>query len=520
MSTVTKEKKGAFAAFLNGVEAIGNKLPHPVALFALLALVVAIISALSAQFGVSATGEIVSGGELKETTINAVSLFTGSGIAWMLTSAVKNFTSYAPLGTVLVAMLGVGVAEQSGYLNALLKRTVQVTPSKLITPVVVFLGVMSNIASDAGYVILIPLGAMVFRAYGRHPLAGLAAAFAGVSGGFSANLLVGTLDPLLAGISQQAVNIIDPNYTVEVMGNYYFMAVSTFIITLLGSFVTDKIVEPRLGKYDGELHGEEDNSLREFSDIEKKGLKKANLAVLAFVVILIAICIPESSFLRNSKGAILGSPTSPLIGSVVFLIMLFFFIPAVVYGKTTGTFSKGTNDVCKALGSSMSSMGGYIALAFVAAQFIQYFNYSKLGIILAINGANFLEAMDIGLIPLMVIFVLFSAFINLFMGSASAKWNIMAPVFVPMFMLLGYTPELVQLAFRIGDSSTNLITPLMSYFAMIVVFAQKYDKKAGIGTLTATMLPYSIAFIIFWTIMMIIWLSAGLPIGPGTGLTL
>ncbi len=509
----TTQTKG----FLGLVERAGNKLPHPVALFAILAAFVAALSWVLSSMGVSATGMLVSGGELQETTVSTVNMLTGEGLAWMFTSAVSNFTGYAPLGTVLVAMLGVGVAEQSGLISAMLKRTVQITPKQLITPVVIFLGVMSNIASDAGYVVLIPLGAMIFRAYGKHPIAGLAAAFAGVSGGFSANLVVGTLDPLLTGISQEAASIISSTYEVNVMGNYWFMAVSTFVITVVGTLVT-MAVERRLGPYDGTLLGAEDDNLRGLNDTERKGLRIAGFATLISIVVLIAACIPANSFFRNVEGEIIGSPTSPLISSVVILIAVFFFIPAVVYGKITGSFGKGTHDTCVALGKSMASMGGYIALAFVAAQFIAYFNYTKLGTILAINGANFFESINIGLIPLMVLFVLFSAFINLFMGSASAKWNIMAPVFVPMFMLLGYSPELAQLAFRIGDSSTNLITPLMSYYAIIVVCAQKYDKKAGIGTLTATMLPYSIAFLIVWTLLLIVWLALGIDIGVGTGL--
>ncbi len=503
--------------FLGLVERAGNKLPHPVALFAILAAFIAVLSWLLSLLNVSATGMLVSGGELQETTVGTVNLLSGEGIAWMFTSAVSNFTGYAPLGTVLVAMLGVGVAEQSGLINAMLKRTVQVTPKAFITPVVVFLGVLSNIASDAGYVVLIPLGAMIFRAYGKHPIAGLAAAFAGVSGGFSANLLVGTLDPLLTGISQEAASIISTTYTVNVLGNYWFMAASTFLITIVGTLVTNS-VEKRLGTYDGTLHGEEDASLRDLTSVEKKGLNLAGISTLIFIILIIGTSVPSNSFFRNADGEILGSPTSPLISSVVILIALLFFIPAVVFGKVTGTFGKGTKDACVALGKAMASMGGYVALAFVAAQFIAYFNYTKLGTILAITGANFFESVDIGLIPLMVLFVLFSAFINLFMGSASAKWNIMAPVFVPMFMLLGYSPELAQLAFRIGDSSTNLITPLMSYYAIIVVCAQRYDKKAGIGTLTATMLPYSIAFLVTWTLLLIVWLALRIPIGIDTGL--
>ena len=513
----SNKKVSAYNRWLNGIEAVGNKLPHPVALFAGLAFIIVVLSAILSATGLSATGELISGGELKEQTVTVVSLLTKEGLSYMLTNCVSNFTTYAPLGMVLVAMLGVGVAEQSGLINTLLKRTVTVTPAKLITPVVVFLGVMSNIASDAGYVILIPLGAMIFRAYGRHPLAGLAAAFAGVSGGFSANLLIGTLDPLLAGISQAAASIIDPNYEVAVMGNYWFMFASTFLITILGTIITDKIVEPRLGKYTGEVHGEEDLSLTTITDKERKGLRNAGIAALIYIAVIAIACIPENSFMRNENGQIFGSPASTFVNGIVTLITFLFMIPGAVYGKTVGTFTK-EDGVCNAMSKSMATMGSFLALAFVSSQFINYFNYTKLGTIIALAGASFFKSAEIGLIPLVIIFVLFSAFLNLFMGSASAKWNILAPVFVPMFMLLGYSPELCQLAYRIGDSSTNLITPLMTYFAVIIVFAQKYDKKAGIGTLTATMLPYSLAFLVCWTIFFVLWLLVGLPIGIDAGI--
>ena len=515
---MTKNKKGSlYSRWLSGIETIGNRLPHPIALFSFFALGIIMISAICAALGVSATGELISNGQLQETTITAVSLLTKEGLTYMLTSAVDNFTNYAPLGMVLVAMLGVGVAEQSGLVNTLLKSAVKVTPAKLITPAVVFLGVMSNIASDAGYVILITLGAMIFRAYGRHPMAGFAAAFAGVSGGYSANLLVGSLDPLLSGIAQAAVSDIDPNYEVSVMGNFYFLFVSTFLITILGTFVTNKIVEPRLGTYEGQLSESEDNSLTTITRLERKGLKRAGIAALIFAGSVLIACLPSDSFLKNENGAIFGNPTSPFLNSIVLLITLLFLIPGVVYGKTVGVFTK-ENGVCNALSKSMASMGSFLALAFVAAQFINYFNYTKLGTIVALSGANFLDRIQIGLVPLMVIFVLFSAFMNLFMGSASAKWNILAPVFVPMFMQLGYSPELCQLAYRIGDSATNIVTPMMTYFAVILAFAQRYDKNASIGTITATMIPYSLVFILGWIAMLIVWLLLGLPIGPGVSL--
>ena len=511
----TDNKISLYNRCLNGIERVGNGLPHPVILFAIFALAILVISAVCAALGVSATGNLVSNGELKETTVTTVSLLTKAGLAYMFTSAVNNFTTYAPLGMVLVAMLGVGVAEQSGMINSLLKNVVRVTPKMLLTPMIVFLGVMSNIASDAGYVILIPLGAMVFRACGRHPIAGLAAAFAGVSGGFSANLLIGTLDPLLAGITQTAVSIIDPAYKVQVMGNYIFLCASTFLITAIGTFITDKIVEPRLESFGGQLEGEEDESLTTVTDKEKKALRRAGIAALIFVVIIVAACIPADSFFRNEKGELLGN--TPLVDSIVVLIALLFFIPGTVYGLCAGTF-KNNKDVADAMTKSMASMGSFLALAFVSAQFINYFSYTKLGTIIALAGAAFLESINIGLIPLMIIYVIFSAFMNLFMGSASAKWNILAPVFVPMFMILGYSPELCQLAYRIGDSCTNIITPMMTYYAVIIMFAQRYDKKAGIGTITATMLPYSIAFLVCWTILLVIWLTAGLPIGINTSI--
>ena len=481
---------------LNGIETIGNNLPHPVILFAVFSGAIVVISAICSMLGISATGELIIDGQLTETTVQVVSLLTPEGISYMLTNAVNNFTTYAPLGMVLVAMLGVGVAEHSGLIHVLLKSAIKITPAKLITPMVIFLGTMSNIASDAGYVILIPLGAMIFRAYGRHPMAGLAAAFAGVSGGYAANLLIGSLDTLLSGITQAAVDLIDPSYNVNVMGNYIFLVVSTFLITFIGTIVTEKIIEPRLGTFSGEFSQEEDSSLTTITPLEKKGLRNAGISAFIFVIVVLFLPISNSTFLD----------------SIVILISFLFLLPGIAYGRTVGTFSS-QNSVCDAMTKSMSSMGSFLVLAFVSAQFINYFNYTKLGTIVALTGANFFKTVNIGLIPLMIIFILFSAFMNLFMGSASAKWNILAPVFVPMFMLLGHSPELCQLAYRIGDSCTNIITPMMTYFSVILVFARRYDKQAGIGTITATMVPYSLAFLISWILLFIIWIVLGLPIG-------
>ena len=513
-----KEKLTWFARFLNVVETAGNRLPHPITMFAILAVAIVGLSGLCAALGVSATGEMIDSKtmELSEQTIQVVSLMNKEGLAYMLTHAVSNFTGFAPLGVVLVTMLGVGCAEGSGYLSALMKKAVSVTPAMIVTPMLVFLGVMSNVASDIGYVVLIPIGAVVFMAYGRHPLAGLAAAFAGVSGGFSANLLIGTLDPMLAGISTEAAGMINPGYTVGATANWYFMIVSTFVIVAIGTFVTDKIVEPRLS-----AHRHTDENVADATALsagEKKALSAANWTLVGVILLIAAAAFPQSSFLRNPETGSL-MKDSPFISGLIMLIAILFFVPSVVYGRVSGTY-KSEKDVCAQLGTNMSAMGSYIALAFISAQFISYFNYTKLGSILALKGAEFLGNAGVSGPVLMILFILFSAFINLLMGSASAKWTILAPVFVPMFMLLGYSPELTQVAYRIGDSCTNLITPLMTYFAMVVVFAKKYDEDSGIGTLIATMLPYSLFFMIGWSVLLVIWMAAGLPLGPGAAMFL
>ena len=511
-----KEKKSFFDKFLNSVEVVGNKLPHPITLFALLAFLIVILSALFKILGVSATGEIMNSKtlELEQKTVNTISLLSGDGISYMIRNAITNFTSFAPLGIVLVTMLGVGCAEGSGYIEAAMKKMVSKTPAKLITPVVVFLGVLSNVASDVGYVVLVPIGAIVFMAYKRHPLAGLAAAFAGVSGGFSANILIGTVDTLLAGISIESAQILDVSYKVGATANWFFMFVSTFLIIILGTFITDKIVEPRLKTFN--ITDESVAQATELSQKEHKALKYANITLIVYILLIILWALPKNSLLRNPKTGSLISGALFIDGIIIF-IALGFFIPSIVYGKIAGTY-KSEKDIGEQLSKNMSAMGSYIALTFVAAQFVNYFNYTNIGTILALKGADFLGNIGLTGIPLMVLFIILTAFINLFMGSASAKWTILAPVFIPMFMRLGYSPELTQVAYRIGDSTTNIISPLMSYFAMIVVFAKKYDKNSGIGTLISTMLPYSLIFLICWTILLVIWMILDLPLGPGVSM--
>ena len=499
----TQAKRSGVDRFLSFIEKVGNALPHPATLFALFAALVVVLSWVFSLTGISAvhpgTGE----------TVTPVNLLSVEGLHLILTKMVVNFTAFAPLGTVLVALLGIGIAEGSGLIGTVLRMVVLAAPARLLTFVIVFAGVISNTASEVGYVLLVPLAAVIFLAAGRHPLAGLAAAFAGVSGGYSANLLLGTIDPLLAGLSEEAARIIDPTYTVNPACNYYFMFVSTFIIAVLGTWVTEKLVVPRLGEYTGDEKPEE---IRKSTPAEKRGVWFAGISMVLFTVFILAGLLPETGYLRDPETHMV--LRSPFMSGIVALIFLSAGIAGVAYGIGAGTF-KNDSDVMKGMAKAMETLGTYIVLVFFAAQFVAYFNWTNLGLIMAIKGADVLKAANLGPVALMLCFVLVAAAINLVMGSASAKWAIMAPVFIPMFMLLGYSPEFTQMAYRVGDSVTNIISPMMSYFALIVAFIQRYDRKAGIGTVISTMLPYSIVFLIGWSILLAIWVAFELPIGPG-----
>jgi aminobenzoyl-glutamate transport protein len=509
------------ARILRWIERLGNALPHPAILFAIMAGMLLVLSWLLGELGITAVNP------RDGSVVRPLQLLSRPGLHWIMEHTITNFTGFAPLGTVLVAMLGIGVAEKSGLISTGLRLLVHAAPRRLLTFVIVLAGVLSNMASDVGYVLLVPLGAMVFASVGRHPLAGLAAAFAGVSGGFSANLLLGTIDPLLAGISQEAAQIVDPSYTITPACNYYFMVASTFLIAGVGTWVTERIVAPRLGPYEapaaggegeGETDGEgEGRQLRPLTPLEKRGLLWALAVSLALLGLALAGLVPEGGLLRHAEtDSVLHSP---FMHGIVTFIFVGGLLAGVAYGVATGAFKTGA-DVVKGMKEAMGSLALFMVLVFFAAQFVAYFKHSNLGMIFAIKGAGALKASGLGPIPLMLCFVLLAGLINLCMGSASAKWAFMAPTFIPMFMLLGYSPELVQGVYRIGDSATNLISPMMSFFALIVAFFQRYDPKAGIGTVIATMLPYSVAFMIAWMLLLVIWLLLGLPLGPGAGLFL
>lgn len=513
-----EQQSGLFNRFLATVEFLGNMLPHPITLFAMLCVAIVVFSGIADWMGLSAIDPRPEGaiGRDADGVIEVVSLMSAEGLQKIMTGLVTNFTGFAPLGTVLVALLGVSVAEHSGMLSAAMRGMVMGASKRLVTFMVVFAAILSNTASELGYVVLIPLAAMIFHSLGRHPLAGLAAAFAGVSGGYSANLLLGTIDPLLAGITTPAAQMIDPTYHVGPEANWYFMMISVFLIAIVGTLVTEKIVEPRLGKYNPDDASVDlsENNIEHLTDKEKSGLKWAGVSLLIVCSILALTIVPEDGILRHPEtGAVAGSP---FLKGIVVLIFVTFAIPGFVYGRVVGTM-KTDRDVIDAMSKSMSSMGMYIVLVFFAAQFVAFFKWTNLGTILAINGAALLQALNLTGPEVFILFIMMCAMVNLCLGSSSAQWAVTAPIFVPMLMLVGYAPETIQAAYRIGDSVTNLITPMMSYFGLILAVATKYKKDMGIGTLVATMLPYSMFFFVGWVALFYIWVFGfGLPVGPNS----
>jgi aminobenzoyl-glutamate transport protein len=512
LSAPTPGKSSFFHRFLNLVERVGNRLPNPSTLFALLCGLVIVLSWLFSRAGVQvvhpATGQAVQ-------VVNLLSL---EGLQRIVTNLVPNFVNFPPLGTVLACLVGIAVAERTGLIAALLRLIVLNSPARLLTPMVIFGGIMSHSGGDIGYVLFIPLGAALFHAVGRHPLAGLAAAFAGVSGGFSANLLLGTIDPLLAGITQAAAasSGVRPGYVVHATANYYFLVAATFLLTGVGWFVTEKIVEPRLGRYTGDAPRE---PIAPLSADEKRGLRWTAGALATLAGMVLWGVLPADGFLLDPKNP--GLLTSYFMRGLIFFIFLFGLVAGLAYGLGARTV-KNDHDVVRGMDTSMATMGSYIVMSFFTAQFLALFNWTNLGTIIAINGADAIKSVGLEDSPvlLMVKLVLFTAAVNLLIGSASAKWALFAPIFVPMFMLLGYSPELVQGAFRVGDSCTNIITPLLAYFPLIVTFAGRYLPQTGIGTMISTMLPYSICFLLAWTVMLIVWITLGVPMGPGAPLFL
>jgi aminobenzoyl-glutamate transport protein len=496
---------GVIARFLNFVERAGNKLPDPAIIFLFAMLVIWALSWWFSGVNFDAidprTGEAI--------IIN--NMLASDSLATFLSSMVKTFTGFAPLGVVLVAMLGVGVAEHSGFINTGLKLMLKVTPKKLLTPSIILVAIVSHTATDAGYVLVIPLAGVIFFAAGRHPLAGIAAAFAGVSGGFGANFIPSGIDPLLQSFTQSAAQIINPTMTVNPLNNWGFASASSLFIVLLGWYITDKIIEPRLQKT---AIDDVEEDLPVFEDArsgEKRAFIIASAVMVSGLVLLAYVSSASDSAMRSSDGS-LTNFSSPLMQSIVPLIFLLFWIPGAVYGFTVGTF-KSSKDMIEAMSKAMSGMAYYIVMAFFCSLFIAAFSKSNLGALLAIEGAELLKSMALPSAVTVVGIIFLTGFVNLFVGSSSAKWALLGPIFVPMLMQLGISPDLTQAAYRVGDSSSNIITPLMPYFPLVVVYCQKYVKDTGIGTLIAIMLPYSIAFMIGWSLFLLGYWALGLPLG-------
>ncbi len=516
------------SGILDRIERLGNALPDPVTLFIIGALLVMVLSQVADWSGWSVEKTIsrtvvvdgVEQVELTTETVEPVGLLTRDGLFWVIRSMVDNFMEFPPLGVVLVGMLGIGVAEKSGLIGALLKAFMQISPRSLLTPSLVFIGIMSSMALDAGYIVLPPIACALYKAVGRSPLVGLAAVFSGIGAGFSANLLVTGLDPLLAGFTTIGARVLDADYEVAPTCNWWFMIASTVVLTLLGWAVTHFLVEPRYERKSAAEGGPDPDAAIDLAHTrltpdEKRGLRASALSVLACLLLLGLMVVPSWGPLHGT-----GERFSRWVEAIVPLIFIGFLVPGLVYGMVTREI-RSDKDMARLMAKTMVDMAPYIVMAFFAAQFIAYFNSSRLGEMLAIVGGQALAASGLPKVLLLAAFILLVGVGNLFIGSASAKYAFLAPVFVPMFMAPGVniSPELTQAAYRVGDSATNIIAPLNPYIIVLIVFMQKYVPKAGIGTLVSLMLPYSVVFIVLWTMMLVIWVLLGLPLGPEGPLT-
>ena len=497
--------------FLGTVERVGNKLPDPAVLFIALLFIVWVLSWLLSyiEFDVfhPATGE----------RIQIVNQLSGTSFVEFMSTMVTRFMTFGPVGVVLVAMLGIGVAEHTGFINTAIRALLNVTPKALLTPMVILVGIVSHSAVDAGYVLVIPLGGVIFYAAGRHPLAGIAAAFAGVSGGFSANFVPSALDPLLQGLTLEGARLLDPDIAVNTLNNYFFTTASSVLIVGLGWYITDKVIEPRVSLV--EIDGDAEN-LPEMHDLDqnqRRGLRWALISMLIGFAVLFATAYPGDSPWRDADGVITNFG-SPLMRSIVSLIFFLFVIPGIVYGKVSGSIS-GMKDIIQGMTKAMESMAYYLVIMFFIAQFVIAFSVSNLGTLMAIQGAEGLRALGLPTAVTIVGIVLLTGFVNIFVGSASGKWGLLAPIFVPMLMSLGISPDLTQAAYRVGDSSTNIITPLMPYFSLVVIYCQRYVKNTGIGSLAAMMLPYSMWFLGTWTVFLLVYYWLGLPLGFASSYT-
>ncbi|WP_440858225.1 AbgT family transporter [Staphylococcus shinii] len=506
MSLNSKEKPTLINRFLNIVEKIGNRLPDPSILFFLMCLGLAVLTWIISFFSITVkhpgTGD----------TIAIKSILSSDGLSMILNDAVKNFSEFPALGLVLAVMLGIGVSEKTGYFDKLMIQVVHKAPKKIIVPVIILVGILGNAAGDAATIVLPPLTAMVFIKLGYHPIAGLAMAYASALGGFSANVMIGMSDALLYAFTEPAAKIVDDNVHVNVAMNWYFIAASIIVLLPAVYWVTMRFVIPRLGTYDtsnSDIKVDEENT--GLTPEENKAVFWANISFFAMIALLIVLAIPQNSFLRNAKtGSLLND--APTINGVGLIILVLFLVPGLVYGIKMKAF-QNSKDLGKMLADSMGSMGSFIVIVFFAAQLLAFLEWSNLGVIIAVKGASLLQGQN-GIVLILGI-ILLSAIINLLIGSASAKWGILAPIFIPMLMLVGFHPAFTQMLYRIGDSISNPITPMMPYLPLLLSYAQKYDNNMKLGSLLSSLMPYTIILSIVWPLFMIIWYLLGWPLGPG-----
>ncbi|MCT4618185.1 MAG: AbgT family transporter [Marinisporobacter sp.] len=501
----SNKKKGLFYRFLDFVERTGNKLPHPFNLFVILTLTVVLVSVVLSAM------EIQAKHPSKDEIIMAKSLLSKEGLRYMVLNVTKNFVNFKPLGLVLTIMLGIGMVEQTGLMSAFMRKFIMGMPEKLIIAAIFLIGICGNVASGSSIIIVPPIAGAIFYGIKKNPLVGVAAGYAATCAGFTANLIIVGTDALLAGITEEAAKIVDPSLAISPAINYYFMIASTIVLTIVGVWVTS-FIEKRAGKYSPKSEVcIEDDVTTEITKEEEKGLKSAGIATVIYWALVGISLIPESSPFRSDTGGLI---PSPFLKGIVTFLFLWFLTMGIAYGVTSGKIKKGA-DIPTMMGNIISSLGGYIVLTFIIAQFVSYFNWTNVGLILAVSAGKLLNAINFTGMPMIICIILFSAFVNLFIGSGSSKWALLAPVFVPMFMMLGYSPAFAQVSYRIGDSMTNCITPLFPYFPIMLGFLKKYDPDAGVGTVMSMTVPYSLVFGIVWIIQLIIWYALKLPLGPG-----
>ena len=538
MTETTAPQHTFLGRMLDTIERVGNKVPHPAIIFIILIVGVIVLSQLLFWAGVSVTydvaepppvaGEVgypsgssvevpqvslpedVDGYHIEQETTAVKGLLTADGIRFMITSPVANFNNFGVVGIILVAMLGVGLAEESGLIGSIIRLLVRSSPRGLITFIIVLIGILSSVATDAGYLVLIPLAAAAFHSMGRHPLAGLAAGFAGVGAAFGVNILIAPIDGIMTEVANESIALVDPSRTIDVTANWFFAVVSTFFLAILITIMTEKVIEPRLGPYTGDAVAEPTDVV---PDEERRGLRYALYGFLGALAVILLITLPPGAPLRNeTTGAIFGD--SPFMTGILVIISIFFGVAGYAYGKGAGTMTSSVEAI-NAVVKTYSGLAGLIFLLLIIAQFIAFFNYTNIATVLAVNLADWLEAAGLGAVPLIVGFVLVTALLDIIIPGVIPKWAIFAPIFIPLFLRLDIAPQLVLAAYRVGDSPFNVVTPLMAYFAVIVVFAQRYEKSAGVGTVVSLMIPYTVVLLFAWTAFLVVWFLLGIPLGPG-----